>query len=89
MIGPVGRVVILPREDLDDPVTRNWFAVLKVCDSFYPSNWGDEARPDDSILMNLMMMAWRAVLFNGIKAEDMHKALLVIPEYRHRIGIYD
>ncbi len=87
MIGVVGRVVVLPCEHHDDRNTINWFAELRVSDSFYPSQWRNECGPEDGILLNLLAEAWRIVLFGGVRAEDMHSALMVIPEYRARLGV--
>ena len=37
---------------------------------------------DAGRLMRLMIEAWHAVVFDKVPAEMVHKALLVIPEYR-------
>lgn len=81
-VGIFGKIVIIPKTNDG----RDWFRHFGVTDSTGAcwsawKTWTKEKR-----LLKLYIEAWHIIARDGVSPEDVHAALMVIPEYRKSLS---
>ncbi len=81
-MGTPGNIVVIPHP-MDG---KDWFRHFGVTDST-GACWADwRKHTAKERLLMLYIESWHIIARDGIKPEDLHSALMVIPEYRNSLS---
>lgn len=78
LVGVKGRILVIPRRD--DRI--DWWRYFGVTDSTLACWHKWEGLTKNERLLKLYIEMWHIIARDGLKPEDVHSALMVIPEYR-------
>lgn len=81
-VGIPGKIIIIPKTNDG----RDWFRYFGVTDSTGACWVQWREMTDKERLLKLYIEAWHIIARDGVSPEDVHAALMVIPEYRNSLS---